>query len=120
MFIQTDQFLSLTEEQKWDKDYTLKWCRLVKKWKLKRCKKCWVMGKTTDLYCVRHQKIVNKGFRIACELSNFILFGIKRTGKLKKSLKLHQISKNPIVFFFTSRKMRSVVPGLAVYIISGV
>ena len=29
MFIQTDQFLSLTEEQKWDKDYTLKWCRLV-------------------------------------------------------------------------------------------
>ena len=84
MFIQTDRFLSLTEEQKWDKDYTLKWCRLVKKWKLKGCKKCWVMGKTTDLYCVRHQKIVNKGFRIACDLSNFILFELKELGNLKK------------------------------------
>ena len=35
MFIQTDQFLSLTEEQKWDKDYTLKWCRLGKKMETK-------------------------------------------------------------------------------------
>ena len=87
MFIQTDQFLSLTEEQKWDKDYTLKWCRLVKKWKLKKCKKCLVMGKITDRYCVRHQKIVNKGFRISFDLSNFILFGIKRTEKLKN---IHQ------------------------------
>ena len=45
------------------------------------------MGNTTDQYCVRRQKIVNKGFRIAFDLSNFILFGIKRTEELKN---IHQ------------------------------
>ena len=29
MCIQTDQFWLLMVEQKWDKDYTLKWCRSV-------------------------------------------------------------------------------------------
>ena len=106
MFIQTDQFLSLTEEQKWGKDYTLKWCRLVKKWKLKECKKCLVMGKTTDRYCVRHQKIVNKGFRIAFDIPNFFL-ELKELRNLKiftKNSKITPDLKESYSFFLHLEK----------------
>ena len=46
------------------------------------------MGKTTDQNCVRRLK--NRQQRIAFDLSNFILFGIKGTEKLKN---IHQNSK---------------------------
>ena len=63
------------------------------------------MGKTTDQYCVRRQK--NRQQRIAFDLSNFILFGIKGTEELKiftKNSKITPDLKKSYSFFLHLEK----------------
>ena len=59
------------------------------------------MGKTTDRYCVLQQKILNKGFTIACDEQISYFLKLSKQGNFKlftKTLKFQQSSKNPIVF----------------------
>ena len=79
------------------------------------------MGKTTDQYCVRRQKMINKESLLTYQISYFLELKELRNLKIfTKNSKITPDLKESHSFFFTSRKMRSIVAEPAVYIISGV